>query len=245
MRLPSRGLLLGKGLRETLRLKVGDSVTITVAGDGRRLTEPVAGFVDEPMTAVAYVALPHLDQVLGTPSASGALLKLRPGADRELAGHRLAALPGVAAYLDTNTLADAMRSAFTLYDTLVALMLVFAAVMAAALLFNAMSANVAERAVELGTLRAAGLSSGLLTRLVVAENLLLVLAGIPLGLVTGTLLARWFMATYERSLGPGHADRHAGRRRARRVRRGTRRETPVLRTMRRIDVARIVRERSL
>jgi putative ABC transport system permease protein len=47
-------------------------------------------------------------------------------------------------------------------DVLVAVMLVFAIVMAIALLYNAMSANLAERRVELGTLNAAGMSRGIL-----------------------------------------------------------------------------------
>ena len=116
------------------------------------------------------------------------------------------------------------------------------------LIFNAMSANVAERAVELGTLRAAGLSRGILARLVATENLLLTVIGIPLGLGTGTLVARWFMSTYTTE----------GYRWTLRMRPATfvlvtlgvlgasvLSQLPVLRGVRRIDVAHIVRERSL
>ena len=79
-------------------------------------------------------------------------------------------------------MADAIREAFGLYDTLVVLMLAFAALMAAALLFNAMLVNVAERAVELGTLQAAGMAPRMQSRLVATENLLLAVLGLPLGL---------------------------------------------------------------
>jgi ABC-type antimicrobial peptide transport system permease subunit len=133
-------------------------------------------------------------------------------------------------------------------DLLVGIMLAFALVMAAALLFNAMSANIAERTVELGTLRAAGLSSGILARLAAAENLLLTGLGIPLGLVAGTMLSRWFMATYTTE----------GYRWALRMQPTTLllvtvgilgasivSQLPVLRTMRHLDITRIVRERSL
>ncbi|MFC4913052.1 FtsX-like permease family protein [Actinomadura gamaensis] len=244
VRLPDHGVLLARGLRDTLHLRVGQPVTLTLAQSGRRLTEPVAGFVDEPMSAVAYTSLGHL----GASSATGVLLRLRPGADPEAAQRRVSALPGVEAYLDTGRLADSMRKAFELYNTLVGIMLAFAALMAAALLFNAMSANVAERAVELGTLRAAGMTPGMLARLVAAENLALVVLGVPFGLLTGTLLARWLMTTYQTqgyhwaldmrpstpvyvTLGILLAALIA--------------QAPVLRTLRRIDIARIVRERSL
>ena len=82
-------------------------------------------------------------------------------------------------------------------DVLVGVMLLFAIVMAIALLYNAMSANLAERSVELGTLNAAGMSRGILGRLVATENLLLTVIGIPIGLVAGIGIARWFMSNYE------------------------------------------------
>lgn len=246
--LPPGGVLLSRGLKDTLHLNPAEPVTITFAQTGRSLTEPVAGYVDEPMSAVVYMSLEHLDQALGEPSATGVLLQLQPGADHDAARERISALPGVQAYLDTKALASAMRDAFSLYDTLVGIMLLFAAVMAAAMLFNTMSANVAERAVELGTLRAAGMAPGMLARLIAAENLALVAIGIPVGLATGTLLARWLMATYQtqgyhwslqmQTRTPVLAA--VGLLLAALIA-----QSPVLRTLRRIDIARIVRERSL
>jgi putative ABC transport system permease protein len=154
----------------------------------------------------------------------------------------------VAAYLFTTSLEAAMREAFTLYDALVGLMLAFAAVMAAALLYNAMWANVAERSVELGTLRAAGMSAGMLSRLVAVENLLLVVLGLPLGLVGGTLLADWYMSAYETQGYQWSLDMKAstpvlmagGVLIATVVA-----QLPALRMVRRLDLARIVGERSL
>lgn len=246
--LPDRGgLLLGAGVRRLLDVGVGDRITVTL-GDGTRFREPVAGFVDEPMTAVGYLSLARLEQVTGRDATTGALIRLRPGTDRDTAAHRLGALPGAAAYLDNAAVEATMRDAFAIMDVLVGVMLTFAVVMAAALLFNAMSANVAERSVELGTLHAAGLARRVLGRTVAAENLLLTVAGIPLGLVAGTLLARWLMANYETE----------GYRWALRMQPASfvvvvcgvlaaalLAQLPVLRRLRHLDVARIVRERAL
>ncbi len=71
----------------------------------------------------------------------------------------------------------------------------FAVVMAAALLYNTMSANVSERTGELSTLQAAGMGAGLLGRLVAAENMLLVVIALPIGLPAGALLADRIMST--------------------------------------------------
>ena len=244
----SGGVLLSAGMKRMLHVSTGDPVSITIAADGTTLTEPVAGFVDEPLTAVAYISLPHLDARLGRADATGALIALRPGVDRDAIGQRLAGLPGAAAYMDNANVEATMRDAFSLMDRLVAVMLAFAVVMAAAVLFNAMSANVAERAVELGTLEAAGLSGRILSRLVAAENLLLTAVGIPLGLFAGTALARWFMASYTTE----------GYQWALRLQGSTivvvtlgvlgasvLSQLPVLRSIRHVDIARIVRERSL
>jgi putative ABC transport system permease protein len=241
------GLLLGEGLRRLLDLKVGDSVSVNLA-DGTRLSEPVAGFVDEPMTPIAYVSLAHLDAVAGGPTTNGALVRLEPGADQEAAAHRLGALPGSAAYFDNAQAEATMRESFDLMDVLLGVMLAFAVVMAAALLYNAMSANLSERTVELGTLNAAGLSRGTLARLVATENFVLTLAGIPLGLAGGYVLAGWFVQSYESE----------GYRWSLQITSTTiltvtagiliaaaLSQIPALRSMRRIDIARIVRERSL
>jgi putative ABC transport system permease protein len=243
----SGGLLLGAGVRSLLHVRAGDEVTVTLA-DGTRFRESVAGFVDEPMTAVAYVSLGRLQQLTGRDGLTGALVRLRPDADRDAAVHRLGSLPGAAAYLDNAAVEATMRDAFAIMDVLVGVMLAFAVVMAAALLFNAMSANVAERSVELGTLHAAGLARRVLGRVVAAENLLLTVAAIPLGLAAGTLLARWFMSNYETE----------GYRWALRMQPATYlivvggvlvaafvAQLPVWRRLRHLDVARIVRERAL
>ncbi|MEV2226035.1 FtsX-like permease family protein [Nocardia vinacea] len=248
-RLSDNGLLLGSGLRDSLAITVGDTVDLADAVTGRRFAAPVAGFVDEPLSPVAYVSLDQLRETLGPVEATGVLVRLQPGVTNERAvADRLTTIPGAVAYLSTATVASAMRQAFTMYDTLVGIMLVFAALMAAALLFNAMSANLGERLGELGALRAAGIGAGMLSRLIAAENLALAMIGIPLGIGSGILLARWLLSTYE------NQGVHLGLT----MRAATPplvtlivlaaaliAQTPSLYRVRNLDIARIVRERSL
>lgn len=241
------GLLLGAGVRRLLAIGVGDTVTVTLA-DGTQFQERVAGFVDEPMAAVGYLSLTRLHTVTGLDLTTGGLIQLRPGVNHDKAGQRLGALPGAAAYLDNAAVEATVRDAFAIMDVLVGVMLAFAVIMAGALLFNAMSANVAERSVELGTLHAAGIGRRVLGRIVAAENLLLTIGGIPLGLASGTVLARWFMANYETE----------GYRWALRMQAATylmvvvgilaaalAAQLPVWRRLKHLDIARIVRERAL
>lgn len=247
--LPDDGILLGEGARTTLGATAGDTVTLTVTPSGERIRERVAGFVDEPLGAVAYISIDRLAAASsGLAEPSGILLTLGSGADADAVGNRISARPGVIAYLATAAVEGAMAEAFSLYDVIVGVMLLFAAAMAAALLYNALWANVAERLVELGTLRAAGMGPRLLARLVATENVSLAVLGLPIGLVGGALLADWLMSTYETqgyrlslemqpvtplrvAIGVLVAAVLA--------------QLPSLRTINRMDIAKVVRERSL
>ena len=190
--LPPDGVLLGEGLRAILGVAVGDRISITNAQNQIRLDLPVAGFVDEPMNPVVYVSSNQVPAL----APSGVLLKLAPGVNQNVKRQDVMALHGVAAYVPTESISATIRKAFALYNVLVALTLLSAGVMAMALLYNAMSANVSERTGELSTLQAAGMGAPLLGRLVAVENMTLAAIGVPAGLIAGTWLAEWFMSNY-------------------------------------------------
>ena len=190
--LPRDGVLLGEGLRAILGVAVGDRVSITNAQHGIRFEQPVAGFVDEPTSPVVYISAEQLSAL----APSGVMLKLAPGVDAEAKRQAVMRVPGVAGYLSTESISAAVRKAYNLYNVMIALSLLSAGVMAAALLYNAMSANVSERTGELATLRAAGMGAHQLGRLVSAENMMLAVIGLPGGLIAGALLAEWFLSSY-------------------------------------------------
>ncbi len=195
-RLPDDGVLLGVGLRDMLSVSLGDRIDIAMPQSGLRLTQRVAGFVDEPFSPVVYISLNRARAQADSLPVNGVLVKLRPVTDGRAAGDRIAAIPGVVAYRSTTSLASTMRHAFSLYGTLVNIMLVFAAVMAAPMLYNAMSANISERLGELGALHAEGMGAGMLSRLIATENFSLALVAVPFGVVGGVLLADRLLSTY-------------------------------------------------
>lgn len=242
--LPPDGVLLGEGLRAILGVTVGDKIAITNAQKGIRLEQPVVGFADEPMSPVVYVAAEQVPAL----APSGLLLKLAPGVNQDAKGQDMTTLHGVLAYVTTDSVSVTIRKAFELYNVLVALTLLSAGVMSAALLYNAMSANVSERTGELSTLQAAGMDARQLGRLVAAENITLVAIGLPAGLIAGTGLAECFLSNYVTQGYRWHLMMHT--------------TTPLLvtagvliaslltlvsafRVIGRMDVAKVVRERTL
>ena len=153
-------------------------------------------------------------------------------------------LPGVTSYLTKDSVFATVRKSFRLYNVLVALTLLSAGVMAAALLYNAMSANVSERTGELSTLQAAGMVG----RLVTAENMMLAAIALPGGLIAGTSLAEWFLSTYVTQGYRWHLEMQTTT--ALMVAVGILlaallAQAPAFRAIARMDVAKVVHERSL
>jgi putative ABC transport system permease protein len=246
--LPGNGILVGKALRDRIGVAVGDQVTLLV--DGAEATTSVVGFVDEPLGTYAYASLDVATSLLGTDAAApqAANLRFAPGADRTAVLGRIEALDGVATAIDARALARAADSLMGLFYAFVGAMLVLGAVMAFALLFNLMSANISERITELASLRASGMTGGELARVITGESVLLTLAGIIPGLVVGYVGAAEFMASFSSDLFSFELAVRpttflftaAGVLAAALIS-----QAPILRAVRRINIARVVRERAL
>ncbi|HML51844.1 MAG TPA: FtsX-like permease family protein [Propionicimonas sp.] len=200
---PQQGLLLGSSLRSVLGVQVGDTVRVD-AGGGRIVSEEVAGFVDEPLGTFGYASLATVAELTGAstanPVVSTALVRFTPGADRTAVIDRLSAVTGVAAVIDAHALYDLAQSMMGLFYAFVGVMVVLGVIMAFALIFTTMTTNVSERSVELAALRTLGMPQRRVSRLITAENLLLVAAGLVPGLILGSYGAAAAMASFSSDL---------------------------------------------
>ena len=243
------GLVLGAALRDLLDVDVGDRVAVVPLAGGEPFSGPVAGFVSEPLGSAAYTSLPWLVEASGMrETAVGALLRYEPEVDRAAVRAAVSADPRVAAFSDSLALYDTVQRYMSLFYGFVGVMLVFGAAMAFALIFNAMSVNIAERSREVATMLAVGTDRRTISRLITAENILVAAAGIPLGLVLGRFVSAQAMASFESDLFQFdmymRATTLAGAAVAVMVV-GLLSLWPGLRAVRRMDVARIVKQRSV
>jgi putative ABC transport system permease protein len=198
--LPAEGVTLGKATRDLLGVGVGDRVSMVVPGVGT-YEASVAAFVDEPMGTMAYMARSHAEALTGGPlPATAALVQYADGVDPAALRTELTAAPGVAAFEDAKALYTVMQDFMILFYAFVGVMLVFGASMAFALIFNAMSVNIAERTREVATLLAVGTDRRRISRFITAENLMVALLGIPIGLVAGYYGAKAAMASFSSDL---------------------------------------------
>ncbi len=247
--LPPDGLLTGQALAGELEVGTGDQVRVGVPGTGTRAGAPIAGFVSEPLGTYAYASLDAARAVAGSRAGAGnsALVSFAPGVDRDRMRARLSELPGVVAYEDSQALLDTVDQYLGLYYAFIGVMLVFGGAMAFALMFNSMNSNIAERSVELATLRAAGTPYRTLARTITAENVLVTLLGIAPGLIAGYLVADLFLGSFSSD----QFDFTLQMRASTLVLSSVAilivallSQIPGLRAVRRIDVAEIVRERA-
>jgi putative ABC transport system permease protein len=257
--LPLDGVVVGTALGPEIGVSEGDAVGLSFPTLGTSFTTTIAGFVDEPLGTLVYMeqgaferaidaAEPSIPpEVLAEPSISLIKAVVDDGADRAEVITNIEEHETVAVVVDSRGLYDMFQDFLGFFYAFVGIMLVFGAVMAFALIFNTISVNVAEREGEYATMRANGLSQRKLASLITGENLLLTALGIIPGLIVGYAVAAVFMQSYSSDMFTFKLDMNTS--------------TlvfsslamlvvallsvlPAIRTVRRLDIAKVVRERS-
>jgi putative ABC transport system permease protein len=210
--LPDTGVLLGSAAESQLGLGVGDRVTLSFPSLGAEVQTSVAGFVSEPLGTSAYVARPALVRmlsgaspaveptVLEAPGVGSVMARSAPDADPTTVRGELLRLRGVSVVVDSRALYDQAQSLLGFFYAFVGIMLVFGSLLAFALIFTTMSVNISERTGELATMRAGGFGLGSIARLLTGENVLLTAGGVLLGLPLAVLTASWFMGSFSSDL---------------------------------------------
>jgi putative ABC transport system permease protein len=193
-RLPAAALLLGSFAAHRLDVTAGQRVEVSEPRTGATAEVPVAGVLDEPLGGYAYASLEALRALAGDRLGLGnsVFVGYRDGVDRERMRRTLSDLPGVTAFADSRALLEYVNEYLGLYYLMVGLMVLFGGAMAFALLYNVIQSNLTERAVEVATLRAAGMPFPTLARMITAENFVVA----AIGLIPGCLLAYWLAKLY-------------------------------------------------
>lgn len=248
MTFPSEGMLVGQAMAELLDVEKGSALELTVPGFAETVNASVAGFVDEPLGTMAYISWDQAETLMGTSlPATSALVRYENGVDPGVVKTALTDLTGVAAVEETKAVYRTIQDLMVLFYAFVGVMLAFGGAMAFALIFNSMSVNIAERSRETATLLALGVRRQSIGRLITSENMLVALPGIPIGLIVGYYMSKAALSSFSSDLFT--FDLH--------VRTSTfvfaslaivivalLSQGPGLRAIRRIDIPRIVKERS-
>ncbi len=244
------GLVVGADLADLLGVEVGDTITVRIGSTGEVWNERLAGFVEEPLGTQGYLDLETLEGQAPRAATIGrqAMVRYSPEAEPDTVQAAVAKVPGVAAVVSTRSLQEAAEGFMGLFYVFVGVMLVLGVTLAFVLIFNTMTVNLAERTVEVATMKAEGVSERRLARLITVENLIVMVGATIPGLVIAYFAAAGFMASFDSDLftftlhirpltflWTALAVLAAG----------LLSQRPGLKRLRALDVARVVRERSV
>lgn len=192
--LPPEGLVLTDYLAELLDVIPGDRVEVEVlSGHRRNVSVALAATVSEPLGVSAYMERRSLNRLMREgPAISGAWLEIDDARSRDLYDS-LWEVPRVAGIGLISQAERDIRS--YIEDTalgMMAIMLVLAASIAFAVVYNNARIALAERERELATLRVLGFTRGEVAWILIGEIGLLTLLAIPGGWLIGTGMA-WLL----------------------------------------------------
>lgn len=185
--MPPDGLMLSAALAGALHVKPGQRVRLEVL-EGRRMKRDVmvAGTVDELLGTNAYMNLGALNRLmLEGDSISGAFMRVDAGKQMTLY-QTLKQLPAVAAVAikkaEVSSFLDTINRSMTMS---IGTLMLFAAVIAAGMIYNGARIALSERGRELATLRVLGFTRREITSILLGEQALITLVALPFGFAAG------------------------------------------------------------
>lgn len=193
--MPDDGVMLTKALADRLGLSPGDVVTAQVMeGQRPRWDLVVTATADELMGSQGWMALPALARRLDDGGTiSGAALRVDPEA-RPALYDALRTMPGVAGVVAMQAIRKSFDEVMAQYVLGFAAVLVgFAALMAAGVVYNAARVSLAERERELASMRVLGFSRAEVSGILLGELAVHVALALPAGCLLGWTFS-WAMA---------------------------------------------------
>jgi putative ABC transport system permease protein len=258
--LPADGVLAGRGIADKLGVSAGDLLRIDLPTHDVTIVLELIEFVDEPLGIPLYARLDVITEALrdagisdpvalmAEPTVTTVMTLFDPTLSRSTTITALEGLPNVLAVQDARTLYEMVQQFLGLFYAFVGTMLIFGGLMAFSLMFNTISVNIAERSTEFATLKANGMADRTIAWMVVSENMLLTAIGIIPGVLLGIAISALFLSsfnndsfTFELSIKPITIILATA------VMLGVALLSliPGIRSIKRLDIAQVVRERAL
>ncbi len=175
-------VVIGPIVAENLGLKIGDSVHLETPWGSSDFTFSAESAEMLGGTTV-YISLADAQAMIKSPAVNGLYLSVAP--EQQNAVKTALYQAGAASVQIKQEARDDFRSIMGLIYVFMGVLLAFSLIMAAAILFNAMTVSVLERQREIATFRALGESRGRIAWAIVLENLILWALALVPGLLLG------------------------------------------------------------
>jgi putative ABC transport system permease protein len=200
--IPKDGLLLSQTLARVLAVQAGDVVELDVLEGARpKLRLPVSATVDDAMGLSTYMDLAALHRLMREGDTwSGAFMEVDRAALPVLYP-QLKALPAIAGVSLTETaLKNFRRMMGENMDIQILWNVLFAAIIAFGVVYNAARISLAERSRELASLRVLGFTRAEISLILLGELAVLTVLALPLGELMGYGLCRFIAGAFNNEL---------------------------------------------
>jgi putative ABC transport system permease protein len=200
--LPPEGLSLSRTLGEELDVRPGDSIDVEVLeSDRRKVRMPVGALVDDLLGISAYMDAAELAHFMGETPRANLLLLAVDRQDIDAVVQRLNDLPVVASVSRPNVDRGLVRAEVAdVFLVLELVLAVFAAAIAVGVVYNNARIALETRSRDLATMRILGFTRGELAFVLLGEQAIQVVLGIPPGLYLGRLMGGLTLRTIDREL---------------------------------------------
>lgn len=197
--LPPEGLVLSEMLARVLHLRAGDAVTVEVLQGEQPVREVrVVGLVDDVLGLSAYMRLDALHRMMREGATlSGAALLVDPAREPELA-ETLKEMPAIAGVAFKRSVVESFRETIAQSrNTTIAVIVLFAGIIAFGVVYNAARVSLSERSRELASLRVLGFTRAEISMILLGELAVLTFVALPIGALIGYGLTRALGATVD------------------------------------------------
>jgi putative ABC transport system permease protein len=200
--MPLSGVVLTDRLGEALGVGPGDTVQVELLDRGGAEREVVvAALIDEMLGINGYMTLEELHRLAGRgPRVSGAWLAIERGSEA-LVFDELRAIPAVSSTVSKSAMLrsfeDQMGESFLITT---GVLLVLAGVLAIGVIYNGARIALSERGRELASLRVLGFTRHEVAAMLLGEQAVVTVVGLPLGVVIGYGVVAAIMSSFATDL---------------------------------------------
>ncbi|QCX32843.1 FtsX-like permease family protein [Caloramator sp. E03] len=193
--LPSKGIMIPTRLAEILGVKQNDTVYIKPFFPGKEKKEVVVkGTIAQYIGLSAYASVDYVNNIFNEGKiANAAVLKIDDKAFAEEVKNNLRDLPSISSVQSKDDSYNALMGSMSAMTSTIGVLIVLAAILSIAVLYNIATINIFERQKELATLKVMGFKDNEIKKLIFNENYIITIFGIIIALPFGTWLGKLIM----------------------------------------------------
>jgi len=196
--LPERGILIPEKLAKTLDIKLNDTVYLKSFFPGKEKKEVIVkGIAAQYIGLSAYSSMDNAAYILGEGMiGNSAVLKLESSDFEEEVKDKLKDMSSTSSVQSKTDALNALLKNMGAMNSSLGVMIVLAAILSIAVVYNTATINIFERQRELATLKVLGFKDNEIKKLIFNENYMITIFGTVLGLPCGYYLGNYMMSMF-------------------------------------------------